>query len=328
MNIIVPEKLKKGDEVRVIAPSQSMRILGKDCIEIAKKRLEDMELKVTFGKNVMNSMSDNYNCASIEDRIEDLHEAFRDTNVKAIMTAIGGFNSNQLLDYIDYELIKENPKILCGFSDITALLEAIHAKTGLEVYYGPHFSSLGMKKGCEYTIKHFANVLMNDEKDIIDSSEKWSDDLWFIDQENRTFIENKGMKIVNKGEAEGRLVGGNLCTFNLLQGTEYMPDVENKILFLEELGIETGPALVSNYLYYMKQNRIFEQIKGLWIGSYEHESGISLEKIVFDVIGHDYKIPIIKSNNFGHIENKIVIPIGAEAEMTFKNNVKKIEVFR
>ena len=109
MNIIVPEKLKKGDEVRVIAPSQSMRILGKDCIEIAKKRLEDMELKVTFGKNVMNSMSDNYNCASIEDRIEDLHEAFRDTNVKAIMTAIGGFNSNQLLDYIDYELIKENP---------------------------------------------------------------------------------------------------------------------------------------------------------------------------------------------------------------------------
>ena len=133
MNIIVPEKLKKGDEVRVIAPSQSMRILGKDCIEIAKKRLEDMGLKVTFGKNVMNSMSDNYNCASIEDRIEDLHEAFRDTNVKAIMTAIGGFNSNQLLDYIDYELIKENPKILCGFSDITALLEAIHAKTGLEV---------------------------------------------------------------------------------------------------------------------------------------------------------------------------------------------------
>ena len=78
----------------------------------------------------------------------------------------------------------------------------------------------------------------------------------------------------------------------------------------------------------MKQNRIFEQIKGLWIGSYEHESGINLEKIVFDVIGNEYKIPIIKSNNFGHIENKIVIPIGAEAEMTFKNNVKKIEVFR
>lgn len=109
---------------------------------------------------------------------------------------------------------------------------------------------------------------------------------------------------------------------------KYSIDFKNKILFLEELGIETGPALVSNYLYYMKQNRIFEQIKGLWIGSYEHESGISLEKIVFDVIGHDYKIPIIKSNNFGHIENKIVIPIGAEAEMTFKNNVKKIEVFR
>lgn len=325
MNIIVPEKLKKGDEVRVIAPSQSMRILGKDCIEIAKKRLEDMGLKVTFGKNAMNSMSDNYNCASIEDRIEDLHEAFRDTNVKAIMTAIGGFNSNQLLDYIDYELIKENPKILCGFSDITALLEAIHAKTGLEVYYGPHFSSLGMKKGCEYTIKHFANVLMNDEKDIINSSEKWSDDLWFIDQENRTFIENKGMKIVNKGEAEGRLVGGNLCTFNLLQGTEYMPDVENKILFLEDDG---GAGKVFNRNFDRDLQSLLhlckgKNIKAIIFGRAQKNCEMTEEKWI-EIIKNKKElknIPIVINADFGHTTPICTIPIGGYAKIKFDKNI-------
>lgn len=91
---------------------------------------------------------------------------------------------------------------------------------------------------------------------------------------------------------------------------------------MEELGFETGPALASNYLYYMKQNGIFNQIKGLWIGNYEHESNISLEKIVLDTIGDEYNFPIIKSNNFGHIENKTVIPIGTEAKIDTNQKIK------
>ena len=117
---MIPAKLKKGDEVRVIAPSRSMVILGEDCKKIATERLEALGLKVTFGKYVMEADSD-YLCTSVEHRVEDLNEAFKDKNVKAILTVIGGFNSNQMLDYIDYEAIKENPKIFCGFSDITAL---------------------------------------------------------------------------------------------------------------------------------------------------------------------------------------------------------------
>ena len=102
---MVPNKLKPGDEVRVIAPSRSMVIIGEDCKKIATDRLESLGLKVTFGKHVMEADSD-YLCASIESRVEDLNEAFRDKNVKAILTVIGGFNSNQILNYIDYEAIK------------------------------------------------------------------------------------------------------------------------------------------------------------------------------------------------------------------------------
>ena len=103
---------------------------------------------------------------------------------------------------------------------------------------------------------------------------------------------------------------------------KYAVNFKNKILFLEELGIETGPALVSNHLYYMKQNGIFEQIKGLWIGNYTHESEIKLEDILLDTIKDEYNIPIIKSENFGHIERKTVIPIGTKAIINTSRETK------
>ena len=208
---MVPEKLKAGDEVRVIAPSRSMAILKEDCINLATERLEALGLKVTFGKYV-NEIDEEYLAASREHRVEDLNDAFKDKNVKAILTVIGGFNSNQLLDYIDYEAIKENPKIFCGFSDITALSNSIYAKTELVTYSGPHYSSFGMKKGIEYTLEYFKKMFFEDEEIKVESSKEWSNDLWFIDQENREFIENEGMFIINEGEAEGEMVGGNLCT--------------------------------------------------------------------------------------------------------------------
>ena len=105
----------------------------------------------------------------------------------------------------------------------------------------------------------------------------------------------------------------------------YKIDFTDKILFLEELGFETGPALASNFLYYMKQNGVFEKIKGIWIGNYTHESGITLEKILLDVIGDEFKGPIIKSENFGHIEKKTVIPIGIKARID-TNEMKKIQL--
>ena len=96
---------------------------------------------------------------------------------------------------------------------------------------------------------------------------------------------------------------------------KYNIDFTDKILFLEELGFETDPALISNYLYYMKQNEVFKKVKGIWLGNYTHESQITLEQILLDTIGDEFKGPIIKSDNFGHIEKKIVVPIGTKAQI-------------
>ena len=243
---MIPNKLKPGDEVRVIAPSRSMAILGEDCKEIATKRLEDLGLKVTFGKHVL-EYDEDYMCTNVEARAEDLNDAFRDTNVKAILTVIGGFNSNQILKYIDFDMIKENPKIFCGFSDITILSNSIYAKTGIVTYSGPHYSSFGMQKGfMEYEMEYFKKMFFDDKEIEIESSKEWSDDAWFLDQENRDFIKNDGMFVINEGEATGRIVGGNLCTLNLLQGTEYMPNIEDTILFIEDDEI-TGKAFLTEF---------------------------------------------------------------------------------
>ena len=123
-----PEKLKKGDEVRIIAPARSIKLIGQETREIAEKRFADLGLKLTFGKHTLEENADMFLSDSVENRVEDIMEAFADKNVKAIFTVIGGFNSNQLLDYLDYDIIAKNPKIFCGFSDITAIGNAIHEK--------------------------------------------------------------------------------------------------------------------------------------------------------------------------------------------------------
>ena len=125
----------------------------------------------------------------------------------------------------------------------------------------------------------------------------------------------------------GELIGGNLSLIKNLVAGKYKVDFKDKILFIEELGLESPPDLVSNHLYYMKQNGVFNKIKGLWIGNYEHESKIQLEKIILDVLENNYNFLIIKSNNFGHIETKTVIPIGTKAIINTdeKDKIKLIE---
>ena len=325
MNKIIPSKLKIGDGIRVIASSRSMSILNEDIIDSAKTRLEKMGFKVTFGKNVSKSIDDNYKCASIEDRIQDLHEAFADKNVKAILTVIGGYNVNQILDYIDYELIKENPKILCGFSDITALTNAIYAKTGLVTYSGPHFSSFGMKKGFDYTQEYFEKMFMQNQNVLIKSSQEWSNDSWFKNQENRTFIKNEGMKIIHKGEAEGTIVGGNLCTLNLLQGTEYMPDLENSILFIEDDGLvqkefnREFDRDLQSLLHFAKN----KNIKGIVVGRAENNCEMNVEKWIklFNTKKELDNIPIVINADFGHTTPIFTFPIGGYARTKFAEEV-------
>ena len=326
MNKIIPEKLKNGDEIRVIAPSRSMSVIKQEIVDMAKDRLENMGFKVTFGKNVSNSVNNYYKCASIKDRVEDLHEAFGDKNVKAILTVVGGYNVNQLLDYIDYDLIKNNPKILCGFSDITALLNAIYTKTGLVTYSGVHFSSFGMKYGFEYSMEYFKKMLMEVNNVSIKSSDEWSNDGWFKDQENRNFYKNEGMKIVNRGKAEGKIIGGNLCTLNLLQVTEYMPDLDNSILFLEDDGL-VGKEFIREFdrdLQSLLHSAKGKNINGIIIGRAEKVSEMNEEKWNLLLKGKKEldNIPIVINANFGHTTPIFTFPIGGNAKIIANDKIK------
>lgn len=312
--MIIPEKLKKGDEIRVIAPSRSLKIISEETRDNANKIFEDLGLKLSFSKNA--EKCDDFFSSSIEDRIEDLHEAFLDKNVKAIFTVIGGYNSNQLLKYIDYELIKSNPKIFCGYSDITALSCAIYHKTGLITYSGPVYSTFGMKKGLDYTIEYMKRALMESKEFEIIPSETWSDDLWYINQNDRNFIPNEGLKYINEGEAQGKIIGGNLCTLNLLQGTEFMPSLKDTILFIEDADL-TFAEIFDRDLQSLIHQKDFEKVRGIVFGKFQIKSNID-EQIFIKIINAKKElrnIPIIYNVNFGHTTPHITFSIGGVAKV-------------
>ncbi len=315
MQKIIPERLKKGDKVMVIAPARGIKIIGQDARAIAKERLESLGLEVVFAPNTTDDNWDYMGSASVEKRVEDIHTAFADKSVKAIMTIIGGANSNQLLKYLDYELIKNNPKIFCGFSDITALENAILAKTGMVVYYGPHFSSLGMKYGCDYTFEHFAKMLVADGKDKITPSEIWSDDLWFLNQEKREFEANEGYWNIRNGEASGTIIGGNLCTFNLLLGTEFRPAFpKDTILFIEDTEASSLADFERNLQALLHQPD-FANVKALVIGRFQKGSKVTREGLeyILNAKAELKELPILANVDFGHTAPLLTIPLGGTA---------------
>ncbi len=296
---ILPSKLNIGDTIGVVAPSNP--IIGDNIEELnrAKEIVEKSGFKVKYSKNLFSNT--NGYCSTAKEKAEDINEMFADKNVKMIWCAKGGNNSNSTFEYLDYELIKQNPKIICGYSDITSLTNIITEKTGLVTFSGTNFKTIATDE-TDFSYKQALSR-------FIDGSLKF-------EPENEKYI------TIQEGKVKGELVGGNLSLTKELVCGKYSIYFTDKILFLEELGYESDPAVVSNSLYYMKQNGVFDKIKGLWIGNYEHQSGITLEKIILDVLENKCKFPIIKSNNFGHIENKIVIPIGTKAEINTNENIK------
>lgn len=296
---MIPNKIKIGDTIGVIAPSNP--IVGENIeeIESARKIVEEAGFKVKYSKNLF-SNTHGYSSTARE-KAQDINEMFNDNEVKMIWCAKGGENSNSTFEYIDYEIIKQNPKIFCGYSDITSLTNIIYEKTGLVTYSSTNFKSIATNE-TDYSFKQCIKMFVNGSLEI------GNDDDEYI--------------ILKEGVAEGELIGGNLSLTRGLVSGKYSIDFTDKILFLEELGMETGPALANNYLYYMKQNGVFDKIRGLWIGNYEHESNISLEKIVLDVLEDQYNFPIIKSNNFGHTNKNTVIPIGIKAQINTNDKIK------
>ena len=297
--MMIPDKLKKGDKIGVVAPSNPIVGDNIEEIKMAKEIVEKDGFEVVFSKKLF--LNSNGYSANAKEKAEDLNDMFKDKSIKMIWCAKGGNNSNSVFDYLDYEMIKENPKIVCGYSDITSITNIITQKTGLVTFSGTNFKTIATDE-TDFSYKEAINRFVNGSIEL--------------------GKEESGYKTIQEGQAEGELIGGNLTLTRGLVSGKYKIDFTDKILFLEELGFESEPAMCSNCLYFMKQNGVFDKIKGLWIGNYEHESGIALEKIVLDVLDNEYDFPIIKSNNFGHLEKKTVIPIGSKARIDTTKDIK------
>lgn len=322
---LYPEKLCVGDEVRVIAPSKSLAIFSEDQRNMANKRFAGLGLRLSFGKHV--EEKDEFASSSIESRVEDLHEAFQDKNVKAVIAVIGGSNSNQLLRYVDWELIKNNPKIFCGYSDITALNNAIFAKTGLVSYSGPHYSTFGQELYFDYTLEYFKKCLFSEDPFNIIPSEQWSDDAWYKNQRERNLIKNDGFLVINEGNASGTILGANLCTFNLLQGTEYFPGLQGSILFLED-DEESLFYSFDRDLQSLIHLPDFERVKGIVIGRFQKASEMTNEMLIKIIKSKKEldRIPVIANVDFGHTDPKITFPIGGEAVLVAEGGRATLEL--
>jgi len=266
MSYIIPPKLQFGDMVMVIAPSRSIGLLSDETRLVADSRFAELGLNLVFGDHA--NESDIFGSGTIPSRVDDLHTAFANTDVKAIFTVIGGFNSNQLLRHLDWDLIRKNPKILCGYSDITALNNSILAMSGLVTYSGPHYSSFGEKLYFDYSMDYLRKCLFDDHPFSVFASGEWADDPWYRDQDDRQPEANPGYSTIHPGSAEGTIVGGNLCTLNLLQGTEYFPDLNDTILFLEDDSLIDGPSFDRDLQSLIHQPG-FTGVRGWLLGAFK-----------------------------------------------------------
>ena len=297
MKILKPRKLEKGDIIGVVSPSESIENPESDKqFNSGIKFLENLGFKIKLGKFISSK--------NPEEKAKDINEMFKDSNVKLIIASQGGETANALLSFLDYELIKNNPKIFIGISDITVLLNAINKKTGLVTFHGNDIKYGFGKKPTDYDKEEFLNNLLRGEvRKIPPNSERIS---------------------IRKGKASGKLIGGNLSCMLKLAGTEYLPDFKNSILFLEEYKPTTGE--IEYRLNQIKQIGIFDKIKGVIIGHIE-EMKKSDEREFEDIlleITKEYDFPILKTNDFGHNTPNTFIPLGIKAEIDSENKIFKL----
>jgi muramoyltetrapeptide carboxypeptidase LdcA involved in peptidoglycan recycling len=278
------------------------------------ERFAAMGLTLTFGEHV--DEDDQFRSGSVEHRVADLHAAFADPAVAGILTVIGGFNSNELLPHLDFDLVAAHPKVLCGYSDITALQNAILARAGVVTYSGPHWSSWGMRDHFEPTGDWFRAAVMDDAPIAVEPAQAWTDDLWFADQDARTPVPNEGWWTLRPGQTSGRIVGGNLGTLGLLQGTAYMPSLDGALLFLED-DFESDPAHVARQLTSLLQLPDADRVAGLVVGRFQVSSGVSREALD-EIVARQPALrgkPVLAGVDLGHTSPLLTFPVGGEAEL-------------
>ena len=313
--LTVPRKLHCGDTVRVVAPARSRQFVAEhDHSGVIDARFAALGLRLTFASHV--DERDDFDSSPAASRVSDLHAAFADPQVAGILTVIGGFNSNQLLPHLDWDLIAANPKIFCGYSDITALQNAMLTRASLVTYSGPHWSSFGMRDHFEQTQRWFEEALFGEKPIELRPADIWTDDLWFADQDNRTVRPNEGWWPLRPGQAAGRIIGGNLATLNLLQGTEYMPSLAGALLMIEDDFVSDADAFARN-LTSLLQLPDAAGVQGLVIGRFQEASGVT-RSLLEQIIARQDRLaglPVLGNADFGHTSPFATFPIGGRAAL-------------
>lgn len=293
MAIIKPKALKKGDLIGIIAPASPPSIADK--ITKGAEYLERLGYRVTLGKNVRNVYG--YLAGTDRERADDINAMFADRTVKAIIAVRGGYGTPRLLPLLNYAMIKRNPKILVGYSDLTALQLAIYRKTGLVTFSGP-MSGVEMWKEIDpFTEEHFWAMVTSRKK--------------YGPVRNP---DGAPLKTVVKGSATGRLLGGNLSLITAIIGTPYMPSLKNSMLFLEEIDEEC--YRFDRMMNHLKIAGAFNTAKGVILGELTDVKAsdtknpyLTLEQILSDVLP-TIKRPVVTGLVYGHVPKKLTIPIG------------------
>jgi muramoyltetrapeptide carboxypeptidase len=303
VKIIKPRGLREKSKVGVIAPASS---ISEEDFEKIKSNLESLGLIAIPSKNLFKKFG--YLAGSDEDRVFDFHEMFSRNDIDGIICARGGYGTPRLLRLINFELVRKNPKVLIGYSDITALLVAIYSKTGLVTFHG----AVGISTFNDFTKKYFYEVLMSGKEYIEFESVPEESDL-----EDSSI---QGILKIASGRSEGRLIGGNLSLIVNLIGTEFDFDLDNKILFLEEVGEE--PYRIDKMLTHLINSKKLEKCNGIILGKFSDcevkkdnpsfRQSLNLREVLIDRLS-SLGIPVIYGLSFGHIKNKFTLPLGVTA---------------
>lgn len=306
-DIIKPAALQKGDTVGLISPAS--RLHNPSNYDKVVSSLKDLGYQVKEGKHARKNYG--YFSGRDQERADDLNAMFADDSIDAIMTFRGGWGSNRILDLIDYQLIRENPKILVGYSDITSLLLAIHARTGLITFHGP----VGNSEWTDFTIKHFNKILGKQNNLTLQTIE---DD---ICEDCNEFL------VINSGQAEGRLLGGNLTVLTSMLGSEFLPDWKGNILLLEDVGEDV--YRIDRMLTQLKLNNVLDQISGLIFGQCTNCERANSYSLTLNQVFEDHikplGIPAFSGALIGHIDNMITFPVGMPAVMNAQEGTIKLK---
>ncbi|WP_445665039.1 S66 peptidase family protein [Fodinibius sp. AD559] len=305
-SLIKPKKLQQGDTIGLISPGFILPDSNK--YDEIIDQIQQLGYKVKEGPNARNQYG--YLAGTDEERAADLNAMFADNSVDAIMPFRGGWGCNRILPLIDFDTIRSNPKILVGYSDITTLLLSIFAKTGLITFHGP----VGKSEWTDYTRQHFKDVLTGQQK-------------LFNIPNNDLCKEGNELEVITPGKATGTLLGGNLSVLSAMMGSDYLPNWNNSILFLEDVGEDV--YRLDRMLTQLKLNGVLEKISGFVFGqcvSCEMSSSQSLTlNQVFDDHIKPLGIPAFSGAMIGHIDNMITLPVGLSAEMNTKNGTIKLK---